>query len=966
MWFVFYVLVKVYIMFFSNFWRLCAVFSLVILQACSGAASETASSLPSDNNSATATPENNASTLSNNTHIVNNSPTEKTLDIHIQNNRDDAEEYTNGTVDLASSDVELIHDNFSGDQIVALRFPVGIPKDAIIEQANIQFTTDETSFGAANLFIQVENSSNSAALTGEAKNISRRTYAAERVTWAPAEWPTLNEKGSAQQTSDIKSLIQTITSKSEWTSCNYITLAIVGKGQRIAISYDKSHENAPSLHIRYKSDKASNNCSGGVLSPDPVSTGSGSNPQPPSGSTNNDTTAPSAPSSIRSTLWGVTASSIQLLWNASSDNFGIAGYNVYRDSTLISTTTNTSFFDSNLQAATTYQYRVEAFDAANNTTSSNTFSISTSATQKADTRAPTAPGNLKTSAAPSVSNIQLQWTASTDNVAVLGYRIFRDGTLLTTETSLSFNDTSVSPNNTYLYTVTAFDAANNSTSSLSLTVNTPSGQIANRSTYYISPTGSNTNSGKNIAAPWKTFNRAFTLMNAGDELILLDGIYGTATNTGGMHWDTDQYPNSKQIPSGIDAQNPTVIRALNPGNVQIDVPLFVGRTSRKDSFITVKGITFAGGNLYNSSYITVKNSGFSQGFSVGTNSHAMGNSYNLIEDVWIWASQQRIIATNYRADNNVWRRVLIRGDGCNLSKCLGSGNPNVGFTVYDSHDVSVQNVMVIDRRLNGGRTYADFATAQHTSGAHQLGRNEWLGIMDINAEDNSLVFEADSVIANETTWTIRNYLSLGGAKSGVNIGFPFSGGATPNIIENVTIHLSTTATLDGLRIAPKQNNSTVRNIVSSNAGKYAFNSASAPSYVASYSPNNAGYNQKSCTVGCYSDTTSFNAAIPYPLQIEASSPLAGAGSNGGNIGATILYKYGKSGTRYGDTGYNTLTNKALWPWPNEDRIKTEMCENSTYGFCANKTQLDGVTPQSITSYIWEYTGNQMPSRIYNP
>ena len=45
----------------------------------------------------------------------------------------------------------------------------------------------------------------------------------------------------------------------------------------------------------------------------------------------------------------------------------------------------------------------------------------------------------------------------------------------------------------------------------------------------------------------------------------------------------------------------------------------------------------------------------------------------------------------------------------------GSGNWNVGFTVYDSMDVSVQNMLVVDRVLAGNDSpYADFACARHT------------------------------------------------------------------------------------------------------------------------------------------------------------------------------------------------------------------------------------------------------------
>lgn len=55
----------------------------------------------------------------------------------------------------------------------------------------------------------------------------------------------------------------------------------------------------------------------------------------------------------------------------------------------------------------------------------------------------------------------LTWPASTDNAAVTGYRIFRNGVVLTTVTSPSYTDATLTNNTTYSYTVQAFDAVPN-------------------------------------------------------------------------------------------------------------------------------------------------------------------------------------------------------------------------------------------------------------------------------------------------------------------------------------------------------------------------------------------------------------------------------------------------------------------------------------------------------------------------
>ncbi len=77
-----------------------------------------------------------------------------------------------------------------------------------------------------------------------------------------------------------------------------------------------------------------------------------------------------------------------------------------------------------------------------------------------DTTKPSIPGGLTATA--SVGQVALNWNASTDNVGVTGYRIYRGGTQIgTVGTTTSYTDTSVAANTAYSYTVRAEDAAGN-------------------------------------------------------------------------------------------------------------------------------------------------------------------------------------------------------------------------------------------------------------------------------------------------------------------------------------------------------------------------------------------------------------------------------------------------------------------------------------------------------------------------
>src|SRR5262245_47517893 len=53
---------------------------------------------------------------------------------------------------------------------------------------------------------------------------------------------------------------------------------------------------------------------------------------------------------------------------------------------------------------------------------------------------------------------------------------------------------------------------------------------ADATTYYLSPTGSNSKSGTSALAPWKTFSFAIPKLKPGDTLVLLNGTYTAANN----------------------------------------------------------------------------------------------------------------------------------------------------------------------------------------------------------------------------------------------------------------------------------------------------------------------------------------------------------------------------------------------------------------------------------------------------
>jgi chitodextrinase len=172
-----------------------------------------------------------------------------------------------------------------------------------------------------------------------------------------------------------------------------------------------------------------------------------------------DTQAPTVPTGLVGTA--VSSSQINLSWNPSTDNVGVTGYYVYLNDVALTTTATTSFQHTGLTAGTTYNYRVSSYDAAANNSAWTATPVSVTTPPAADTIAPSVPSGL-TATAVSPAQINLSWAASTDNVGVSGYRVYRAGTLLATLGAVtSYQSTGLAPSTTYSYTVQAVDAAGN-------------------------------------------------------------------------------------------------------------------------------------------------------------------------------------------------------------------------------------------------------------------------------------------------------------------------------------------------------------------------------------------------------------------------------------------------------------------------------------------------------------------------
>jgi parallel beta-helix repeat protein len=186
-----------------------------------------------------------------------------------------------------------------------------------------------------------------------------------------------------------------------------------------------------------------------------------------------DTEPPSQPQNLSEA--GKTGTTVDLVWDASSDNVGVSFYRIYRDGVEVASESSTNHTAVGLTPATSYDFQVSAVDAAGNESIlSAVLTVTT-----LDTIEPTAPGT-PTLDSKTAETVSISWTAATDNVGVTDYNIFRDGGLVGTVAAptTSFNDTGLAPVTTYTYHVTASDAAGNeSPASGTLDVTTDPGPL---------------------------------------------------------------------------------------------------------------------------------------------------------------------------------------------------------------------------------------------------------------------------------------------------------------------------------------------------------------------------------------------------------------------------------------------------------------------------------------------------------
>lgn len=167
------------------------------------------------------------------------------------------------------------------------------------------------------------------------------------------------------------------------------------------------------------------------------------------------------------------AGQINLTWSAAT---GATSYRILRGGTQIGTSTTTSYADTTAVPGTTYTYAVQATNSAGSSSASASASASC---------VPAAPTGFTATGGDTVVN--LSWNAVPN---ATGYNLYRNGTLLVSQTGTTYSDTAVTNGTAYTYTVRTVVGSLESADSVARTVTpdvarpltAPTGLAANTAT----------------------------------------------------------------------------------------------------------------------------------------------------------------------------------------------------------------------------------------------------------------------------------------------------------------------------------------------------------------------------------------------------------------------------------------------------------------------------------------------------
>ena len=457
-------------------------------------------------------------------------------------------------------------------------------------------------------------------------------------------------------------------------------------------------------------------------------------------------------------------------------------------------------------------------------------------------------------------------------------------------------------------------------------------------TYYVDSAVQNDAGNGSQASPKKFLTSGMALMsvNGGDTLVLADGTYSTLQ---------DAITRFTRLKNGKpDAYN--VIKASVDGGAVLKGEFSLPLTS---AYLQFEGLKWdspfakavVGHHLkfLRCAFRGGPATGNAVSLAIGTNDQTPGAQYVLIEDSWVYGPGGRYKLIVYNAEFVVLRRVVVRHDA---GWTYDGQNPQGGITIYNSKDVHLQNGIVIDSDLNYPGWEAGLYIVKNNDArilqVHAGTRVR--GSMVLNVKNGAIGFDGlgkvqDAQVIDSVIWGAASGLSVNNGDHAITVR-----GMTVGKLTKIAFGLfgGRDASLD------------IRNTII-----YGTNlpfSRQAGVLTHQYNNCNANNNSNCNSLG----ETAYNPlsnGLKYLPRVEAMAALKSAGEGRQQVGAQIVDRIGVDNSIYGDTGFDTPSGESLWPWPYEERLKSDLCADGiARGMCGKAL--------SLTDYVWTYIGAASP------
>lgn len=496
-------------------------------------------------------------------------------------------------------------------------------------------------------------------------------------------------------------------------------------------------------------------------------------------------------------------------------------------------------------------------------------------------------------------------------------------------------------------------------------------------TIYVAKTGSDKGNCQTENAPCATIEHGISLMVGGDTLIVGDGTYAEQIT---------------RMPSG-SAGAYTTIRAANDWGVTIDGSGFADNyldgIRVSTNYVAIRGFhvkmnqaktTNSGVNVFDCHHVKIQRCSVAYaGTSDNVSAFNVGPAcdYVLLEEGYVYGGARYPFLV-YQSTHTVVRRNVSRLDYWNGS--LQAAN----FTNYNGDMTVWQNNIAIDsdtKNIGGSGLYGGFFNE------NKVPDSSWSGTATRETYRGNIVLNVQASFSGMYDYDVSNLHTYSD-----NIIWDSHGGYYGDYVHGDAPKLDATrftigkirgdysspngqgSAGSGFYIGPGTDRVRVSNMLTNsilwNNPFYGIADYGVGDYNSLWNNGKGNYGGEQATPsrGAHDLTSDFSADLKYLPRIESGSKLATAGSEGGPIGASVLYMWGATGTLWGDPDYDTITSEPLWPFPNEDIIKTDMASYSGPGGVGSRgftkgNSLDG-TPQTLTKYIWEYLGNPIPADVY--